>query len=73
MTNYSYGKVRVKVASSYSPNSFETKINCALETIQNEGGIVEKIDTTTPRTGCSQYVAIIIYVEAEKNEQEGSI
>ena len=69
MTNYSYGKVRVKVVYSYCSNSFETEINRALEAIQNEGGIIEKIDTETPRTGCSQYVAIIVYVKVENNEQ----
>ena len=68
MTNYNYGKVRVRIIQEYSASSVENSMNSSLSLIHRNGGVVQKVDFSVPTNNCPYYTGVIIYVEVEKNE-----
>lgn len=70
--NYDYSKIKVKVVDLVlgymTSEENENRINKALDAIQDNGGIVEKVETLFQGDGSRELTVLIVYRQIEIKE-----
>ena len=70
--NYDYSKIKVKIVNLnlgyMASEENENRINKALDVIQDNGGIVEKVETLFQGDGSRELTVLIVYRQIEIKE-----
>ena len=70
--NYDYSKIKVKIVNLnlgyMDSEENENRINKALDVIQDNGGIVEKVETLFQGDGSRELTVLIVYRQIEIKE-----
>lgn len=70
--NYDYSKIKVKIVDLnlgyMASEENENRINKALDAIQDNGGIVEKVETLFQGDGSRELTVLIVYRQIEIKE-----